>query len=158
MSPHAGQAPPHGAREPEHATIADLSAIVEELHEFWGERARAALHHPLLVHEFGDTAFVIRGEDGRVLAYLFGLVTPRGVGYIHLVAVRDGHRREGYARALYERFEAAARALGARSLKAFTQLANTTSIAFHRSLGFTATDTPDYAGPGETRVVFTREL
>jgi ribosomal protein S18 acetylase RimI-like enzyme len=112
----------------------------------------------LLIYEFGDTAFVVRGEEGEVVAYVFGLLTPRGVGYIHLVAVRDGHRREGLARALYERFATAARELGASSLKAFTQAENTRSIAFHRAMGFTVTEVEDYVGPGEMRVVFTREL
>jgi hypothetical protein len=47
---------------------------------------------------------------------------------------------------------------GVTSLKAFTQPVNTTSIAFHRSLGFLVSEVPGYVGPGELRVVFTREL
>jgi GNAT superfamily N-acetyltransferase len=142
----------------EPATIDDLVAVADEPREFWGERDLPALHHPLLIHEFGDTAFVIRDEHGHVIAYLFGLLAPAHVGYIHLVAVREGHRRAGLARALYARFAEAAQDLGARSLKAFTQPVNTTSIAFHRSIGFRVSEVPDYAGPGELRVVFTREL
>jgi len=166
-APHGepgGEAAPHGepggeaAPRIEHAGVADLLAVVEDRREFWGDRQLPALHHPLLIYEFGQTAFVVRGEDGRVLAYLFGLLTPRGVGYVHVVAVRRGHRRGGLARALYERFAGAAREHGARSLKAFTRPENATSIAFHRAQGFGVTVTPDYAGPGETRVVFTREL
>lgn len=148
--------------EPERATVADLAAVAEEPREFWGDRDLPVLHHPLLVHDFGETALVIRGDAGearaegrdRVIAYLFGLLTPSGVGYIHLVAVREGNRREGLARSLYERFEDVAREHGAHALKAFAQPVNTRSIAFHRALGFTATATADYAGPGETRTVF----
>jgi ribosomal protein S18 acetylase RimI-like enzyme len=156
------------SREPEPATIEDLSAVADEPREFWGDRNLPALHHPLLVHEFGETALVIRGGGdgasgrgdggGRVIAYLFGLLTPSGVGYIHLVAVRDGHRREGLARRLYERFEELAREHGAQALKAFTQPVNTRSIAFHRALGFSTTETANYAGPGETRTVFWKQL
>ncbi len=142
----------------ERATIDDLSAVREGGRAFWGERDLAALHHQLLVHEFGETAFVIRGEDGRVIAYLFGLLTPARVGYIHLVAVREGHRREGLARTLYVHFEAVAREHGTLALKATTRPTNTVSIAFHRALGFTATATADYAGPGETRTVFRKPL
>lgn len=142
----------------ERATISDLAAVVATRAEFWGERELPALHHPLLVHEFGETAFVIREDGGEVVAYLFGILTPELVGYVHLVAVRRDHRRAGLARTLYGHFEGAARSRGANSLKAFTRPENETSIAFHRSLGFTVTEVPDYAGPGETRVVFTREL
>jgi GNAT superfamily N-acetyltransferase len=141
----------------ERATIDDLVAIMDDPRPFWGDRP-LLVHHPMLIHEFGDTAFVVRGEEAEVIAYLFGLLTPRGVGYIHLVAVREGHRRGGLARLLYDRFESAARTHGARSLKSFTQPANTRSIAFHSALGFTVTETPDYVGPGETRIVFTREI
>jgi ribosomal protein S18 acetylase RimI-like enzyme len=158
--------PASGSRGPEPATIADLTAVAREPGEFWGERELPALHHPLLIHDFGETALVIRGgadrtDDGgtdSILAYLFGLLTPSGVGYIHLVAVRERHRREGLARRLYERFEEVAREHEAHALKAFTQPINTRSIAFHRALGFSVTETADYAGPGETRTVFWRQL
>jgi GNAT superfamily N-acetyltransferase len=144
--------------EPQPATIEDLIAIRGEQRAFWGERDLSAIHHPLLVHEFGSGALVIRAPGGLVLAYLFGLLTPERVGYIHLVAVRDGHRGEGLGRTLYAAFERIAREHGARALKAFTQPSNTGSIAFHTALAFTATETPGYVGPGETRTVFWREL
>jgi ribosomal protein S18 acetylase RimI-like enzyme len=146
------------ADEVEPATIEDLAAIVDDRSEFWGERDLSLLHHPLLVHDFGETALVMRDGDRRVVAYLFGLLTPARVGYIHLVAVREGRRRAGLGRCLYSRFEALVRERGAVALKAFTRTSNVRSIAFHRSLGFTVTDTPDYAGPGEARTVFWKEL
>jgi ribosomal-protein-serine acetyltransferase len=141
------------------ATLDDLLEIRDQQRAFWGERDFAALHHPLLVRDFGETAFVVPAEDDcAVLAYLFGMLTPRRVGYSHLVAVRDGHRRQGLARSLYERFERTARARGADSLKAFTGPHNRASIAFHTSIGFTAREVPDYVGPGETRTVFHKQL
>lgn len=142
----------------EPATIDHLVAIRGEQRAFWGERDLAAIHHPLLVHDFGETAFVVPGPEGEVLAYLFGLLTPQGVAYSHLVAVREGHRRRGLARRLYEELESVARSRGARAIKAFTRPTNATSIAFHTALGFTATDVPGYVGPGETRTVFWKPL
>lgn len=142
----------------EQATIADLHAVLEAGREFWGERELPALHHHLLVHEFGETALVIRREDGLVVAYLFGLLTPRRVGYVHLVAVREGRRREGLARLLYERFEQTARAHGALALKAVTTPGNAASLAFHRALGFHAHEAPDYSGPGQPRMVLCKRL
>jgi L-amino acid N-acyltransferase YncA len=149
---------PTAPSEPQRATIEDLAAIVDDQLEFWGERDLSHLHHSLLVHEFGDTAFVIRDQAARVIAYLFGFPTPARVGYIHLVSVREGHRRGGLGRRLYAEFETRLRDSGAVALKAFTQPSNARSIAFHSSLGFAVTDTADYAGPGETRTVFWKDL
>jgi len=136
------------------ATPADLAAILTDLPAFWGDRDVGHLHHPFLVHEFGDTAFAAGAVDG----YLFGFVTPARVGYIHVVAVRRDLRGGGLGRRLHTRFAAEAAARGATSLKAITTPANTASIAFHERLGFTATPAPDYNGPGRDRVLLTRPL
>jgi ribosomal protein S18 acetylase RimI-like enzyme len=141
------------------ATIDDLVAILEAQSEFWGERDLSLLHHPMFVHEFGETALVVRGQGGVVLAYLFGFVTLEGrVGYVHLVAVRSSQRREGLGRLLYREFESLARERGAVAMKALTRPSNAGSIEFHRSLGMAATEVADYAGAGETRVVLWRAL
>lgn len=140
------------------ATIDDLVAVVADQREFWGERDMSHLHHPMLVYEFGATSVVIRDPAGPIAAYLFGFVTLEHVGYAHLVAVRESHRCLGLGRELYRRFEELARERGARNLKAYTRPSNTASIDFHRSIGMTATLMPNYSGPGETRVLFHREL
>jgi L-amino acid N-acyltransferase YncA len=141
----------------EHATIDDLTAVVEERRAFWGERDLLALHHPLLIHEFGETALVVRSPGGKVAAYLFGLLTPARTCYVHLVAVREGHRREGLGTQLYGELTPIVRATGGERLKAMTQPENSGSIAFHRALGFNAEEVPRYAW-GQTRVVFTKPL
>ncbi|MDQ6812025.1 MAG: GNAT family N-acetyltransferase [Actinomycetota bacterium] len=143
---------------PERATIDDLEAIVSSLSEFWGQRDTSALHHPMFVHEFGDTTLVVHEPEERVIAYLFGFLTPARLGYVHLVGVREGHRRSGLGRGLYAHFESLARERGAVALKALAHPGNHASLAFHRSLGFSATETPDYGRRGETRVIFRREL
>jgi ribosomal-protein-serine acetyltransferase len=142
----------------EQASIEDLVTVAGEQEQFWGERDLSRLHHPLLIHQFGRTALLVRDERGEVIAYLFGLVTAEGVGYIHLVSVREGHRRGGLARALYEAFEERAVKLGAKVLRSFTQPVNTGSIEFHTALGFAAAEAPGYAGAGQTRILFTKQL
>jgi GNAT superfamily N-acetyltransferase len=145
--------------EPELATKADFDEIVERMADFWGERDLLALHHPMFVYEFGDSALVIHDERGAVAAYLFGFIIPQQqLGYIHLVAVRRDQRGRGLGRALYERFGQLAGEQGCRSIKAITTRGNTGSIAFHRALGMDAVEIPDYAGSGRARVVFFAEM
>jgi hypothetical protein len=45
-------------------------------------------------------------------------------------------------------------ARGCSYLKAITTATNAGSIAFHESLGMQSREVPDYAGPGQSRVVF----
>jgi GNAT superfamily N-acetyltransferase len=122
------------------ATHADYLEILDDLADFWGssgppERTRP-YHYPFLVHQFGDTAFVIREED-RVIAYLFGFIaTSEPVGYVHLVGVRQTHQRRGLGRSLYDHFEQVARERGCTALKAVVAPFNTDSRAFHEKLGF----------------------
>ena len=143
---------------PERATTADYNAIVNALAEYWGERDMRARHHPMFVHEFGDTALVMRDVSGGVAAYLFGFVAPTQVGYVHLVGVRADSRRTGLGRRLYSEFEKLARHRGATALKAISIPTNHDSIAFHRALDMSATEVADYSGPGQPRIVFRRDL
>lgn len=151
----------------ERCTKADFDQIVGEVAAFWGSDRTRRLHHPMLFYEFGDTAFVIR-EGDTVVAYLFGYLAQTGArAYVHLVAVRESHRRRGLARQLYEQFIAAVGARGCTELKATTRPWNRDSIAFHTSLGMEMLGEEkaegvrvvrDYAGPGEDRVVFWRRI
>jgi GNAT superfamily N-acetyltransferase len=139
----------------EPATKDDFDAIVASLPDYWGERDLRAVHHPFMWHEFGDTALVARDDDGTLAGYLFGFVSQtEPVGYVHLIATRMSHRRRGVARALFERFERLAQERGAVALKAITTPANAGSVAFHSSMGMTVAEDPDYAGPGNARIVF----
>jgi GNAT superfamily N-acetyltransferase len=145
--------------EPESVTKADFDEIVERLAAFWGERDLSAMHHPMFVYEFGDSAFLIRDERGGVAAYLFGFVVPaQALAYVHLVAVRSDQRGRGFARVLYERFQRLARERGCDRIKAITTPGNTASIAFHRALGLDSEDVPGYAGTGRARIVFSGQL
>ena len=145
--------------EPELITKADFDEIVASLATFWGERDLSALHHPMFFHEFGDSALLVRDDDGVVAAYLFGFILPeRRIGYVHLVAVRADQRRRGLGRLLYDRFRRLAYERGCRGIKAITTPGNAGSIAFHRAMGMKAVEVADYAGRGRPRVILTAPL
>src|SRR5262249_54436881 len=116
-------------------TDQDYSQILNELHEFWGARDTRHLHHPFLVHEFGNSAFVIR-TGAQSVAYLFGfLPQTEPVGYVHTVAVRASARRRRLGQQLFGHFVEFARRHGCKHVKAITTPSNLESIAFHKSLG-----------------------
>lgn len=148
-------------------TTSDLDEIRSDIVDFWGSERTLHLHHAVFLHEFGDTAFVIR-RQGRVAAYLMGFVSQTGpVGYIHIVAVRSRYRGQGLARRLYEHFAGCVRARGCTTLKADTIPENAASIAFHKALGFELQGSPntegvpvvkDYAGRGRDMVVFRKQI
>ncbi|MFI1177595.1 GNAT family N-acetyltransferase [Streptomyces melanogenes] len=139
------------------AETTDIHQILADHCRYWGDRDLRSLHLPVLVHEFGETCLVARGEDG-IHGYVIGFVTPTGAGYVHLIATRDDTRGTGLGRRLYAAFADAAYRHGARRLKAITSVGNTSSIAFHHHLGFDAKIIDDYNGPGQARVVFHRVL
>ena len=103
-----------------------------------------------------------------MLAYLFGFLSQtEPVGYVHLLSVRRGYRKQGLANRLYAHFEQFARSRGCTRLKAITGPINSLSIDFHRRIGMMPTGEPDshglpivkdYAGPGRDRVVFMKDL
>jgi GNAT superfamily N-acetyltransferase len=148
-------------------TREDFNQVLAELDQFWEHDRTVALHHPTIIYEFGNSAFVIK-ENGRVLAYLFGFLSQtEPTGYVHLLSVRRGFRRQGLANRLYARFEQFARSRGCTKLKSITSPVNRLSIDFHRSVGMLPTGVPDgqgllvvkdYAGPGRDRVVFIKEI
>jgi GNAT superfamily N-acetyltransferase len=148
-------------------TEQDYHQILEELSEFWDGRDTRHLHHPFLVHEFGNTAFVIR-DGSQVVAYLFGFVSQtQQVGYVHAIAVRASARRRHLAQHLFGHFVQCARDHGCSHVKAITTPSNLGSIAFHKSLGMQLLGEPsadgiptipDYAGRGASRVVFWKSI
>ncbi len=151
----------------DNCTKSDFDSILTTIKDFWGSDRTRHLHHPTLVVEFGDTAFVAR-ENGALCGYLFGFYSQREpLAYAHLIAVHSGFRRSGVGKMLYGHYEEAARKKGCTHLKAITGLANRESVAFHQSLGFALTGpdirdgiryVKDYGGPGEDRVVFLKML
>ncbi|NLU39695.1 MAG: GNAT family N-acetyltransferase [Bacteroidales bacterium] len=151
-----------------HCTLADFSQITSEIEAFWGSDRTLAIHHPSLIYEFGDTAFVIR-KEGQVIAYLFGYYSQtESTAYIHLIATREGYQKMGLGQVLYSHFIAVAKANKMTKIKAITRPFNTKSINFHtRKIGMKMLGEPNqqgtsvvknYSGIGEDRVVFEKEI
>jgi ribosomal protein S18 acetylase RimI-like enzyme len=148
-------------------TKQDYDRIIKDLPEFWDGRDTRRLHHPMLIHEFGNSAFVIR--DGEAIAaYLFGLISQTApVGYVHAIAVHPDMRRARLGHKLFDHFAAFARNRNCTHVKAITTPSNSGSIAFHKSLGMQLLGEPDsagvpvvanYAGHNEPRVVFWKAI
>jgi GNAT superfamily N-acetyltransferase len=148
-------------------TQEDYFEVLESTTEFWDGRDVRHLFHPFLIHQFGNSALVIR-DGGRVVAYLFGLLSQtEPVAYAHAVAVRPSARRHKLGQRLYAAFTAFARDHGCTHIKAITNPGNLRSIAFHRSIGMDLLGEPnadgipvvaDYSGRGQARVVFCKAL
>ena len=145
----------------------DFNQILLEITEFWEDDRILSVHHPMFIYEFGNSAYVIK-EGDTVIAYLFGFIsqtTP--AAYVHLIGVRQYHRRRNLAHRLYDHFISFARTQGCTQIKAITSPTNTQSIAFHKSIGMELTGNPnedgipvvnDYSGPGSHRVVFQKDI
>lgn len=141
----------------------DYDFIVSVLDRWWGGPSRE-LAHPMFYWELGDRALIAE-EDGAVVGFLLGFHAagsrasgPPRTAYVHMVGIHPDHRRRGVGKDLYEEFLTHARAGGCERVKAITNVGNEGSVAFHRALGFSVVDEPDYAGPGRARVVFMRSL
>jgi ribosomal protein S18 acetylase RimI-like enzyme len=152
-----------------HPTGLDHARVDSVIDVWWGDRPMRRMLPRLFFEHFADTSFVLE-QDGELAAFLVGFISTAhpDEAYIHFVGVRPDLRREGHARALYERFFALAGERGCRHVGCITAAINESSIAFHRSMGFdvvpgdadvdgTSVHTR-YDGRGEDRVVFRRAL
>ena len=145
----------------------DFNQILLNIKEFWGSNRTLHLHHPILINEFGNTAFAFK-EGNTVCAYLFGFYSQtQPIAYMHLIAVRNNYRSLGLGQRLYEHFIECAREKHCLKVKAITKPTNFESIAFHKSIGMELTGNCeingvsvvlDYSGPGEHRVVFMKDI
>jgi ribosomal protein S18 acetylase RimI-like enzyme len=141
------------------ASPADYDAIAAVVDGWWGRPILAALPR-LFLELFWRTSLIVDGPGGPD-AFLVGILSPsdRDRAYIHFVGVSPQARGRGLGRLLYEEFFRLARADGRTSVAAVTSPANTGSIAFHASLGFTVTGpVARYHGPGRDLMVFERAL
>jgi len=126
------------------------------------------LPKPFFVH-FQPTSFVAE-HNGKIVGFVTGFVSQTfpDEAYIHFVGVHPAFRKDGLARALYERFFATVQNLGCRTVRCVTSPVNKGSISFHRRMGFSAKDSEKvvdgipviegYDGKGEDRVLFYKVL
>jgi len=151
-----------------HCTMSDFSQIIEDICDFWGSDRTLSLHHPYLVHEFGNTAFVLKHE-GIVIAYLFGFFSQTAhTGYVHLIAVREKYQKQGLGKLLYDKFIQLSKSQGMQKIKAITTPTNMKSIEFHqKTIGMTLLGSPNqdgvnvvrnYSGINMDRVVFEKVI
>jgi ribosomal protein S18 acetylase RimI-like enzyme len=145
----------------------DFHEILADISDFWGSDRTSNFHHPMFIHEFGDTAFVIR-DNGKVIAYLFGFLSQtEKTGYVHLIGVRQTFQNKGLGKLLYDHFTTHVKNKGYTKLKAITMATNQLSISFHKKIGMKLLGTKnedgievvkDYAAPGQDRVVFEMDI
>lgn len=134
-------------------TLAAYTTIEAEIDRYW-VGGRTPTMHVLFVHEFGDLSIVAMAGD-EIAGFLYGLrSTTEAAGYVHLIGVREDHRRRGVAQELYRAFADRASSAGAAHCKAIVRPDNQPSIDFHTALGMTADFVRDYTGPGQHRLVF----
>lgn len=152
-----------------HVEPGDYAPVIAVVDEWWGGRPMAGGLPKLFFVHFRETSFVAI-EERRIRGFVTGFrsQTYPEQAYIHYVGVDPEARGAGLGRGLYERFFAAARALGCSEVHCVTSPVNTASIAFHRRLGFellpgdTLVDgvpvATDYDGRGGARVRFRLRL
>jgi len=152
-----------------HAEPSDYPPLVGVVDAWWGGRHMADMLPKLFFVHFRPTSFVAEAR-GRVAGFLAGFRSQSfpEQAYIHFVGVDPAFRMAGVARALYQRFFAAARELGCTEAHGVTSPSNTGSLHFHAAMGFDflpgdATKdgvpyTADYDGRGEPRVRLRKRL
>ena len=148
-------------------TKSDFDQIITDIVDFWGSERTKSLHNPILLYEFGNSAFVAK-EGDKVVGYLFGFISQtEPVGYVKFIGVRQSYQKRGIGRSLYQHFTKFAKENGCTELKAITSPSNKVSIAFHLSIGMKQLGEPneegvpvvrDYSGPGIDRVVFKKKI
>ncbi|SDF10297.1 Acetyltransferase (GNAT) family protein [Blastococcus aurantiacus] len=143
--------------------LSELSAtpvrarLLERHDRFWDTDTRS-LHHPVWFHQFGGFGALAMDAGGEDVGYVLGVVTADRLAYLHLLAVRDDHRRSALGRRLCRWFDELAVSTGARVVQAVTRPDNEVALAFHTSLGAGAHLSRNHAGSGADRVVLTRSL
>jgi ribosomal protein S18 acetylase RimI-like enzyme len=141
------------------ARPADFDTIIAVVDDWWGRAMSTLLPRLFLDHFFGTS--LIAEHDRELAGFLIGFLSPSKPqeAYIHFAGVAPTWRRSGLAGRLYEQFFDRARRDGRTVVEAITSPQNGPSIAFHRAMGFTASDpVKDYDGPSLDRVVFVREI
>jgi GNAT superfamily N-acetyltransferase len=147
----------------------DHTPIIAVVDQWWGGRPMAGLLPRLFFAHFQDTSYVIEEED-LIIAFLIGFVSQSrpSQAYIHFVGIHPDHRKRGLGKRLYELLFETVRARGCDQVRCITAPINSSSIAFHRHMGFQIEKsdqerdgvpfTADYDGPGHDRVLFVKTL
>jgi predicted GNAT superfamily acetyltransferase len=152
-----------------HPNPEDYKPIITVINDWWGGRKMGDMLPKLFFIHFRDTSFVAE-SGGQIVGFLIGFLSQIYLdqAYIHFVGVHPDYRKMGVGRSLYEHFFQSVEKNGRNEIHCITAPINKTSIAFHRSMGFTfeLSDTvidgipvaQDYDGPGSDRVLFRKTI
>ena len=137
----------------------DYYKVIEVLDDWWGGRQMTHLLQQLFFEHFQQTSFIVE-NDGDLSAFLIGFVsqTHPNEAYIHFVGVNPALRNSGLARQLYQRFFSTVQNLGCHTVRCITSPVNEGSISFHQRMGFSVTMGTDYAGIGQDRILFSKNI
>ncbi len=151
----------------------DFSFISNRLDGWWGGRNMVPMLPRLWFKDFAQTSFAIRGAESQPIAFLVGYIsqTDSTKAYVHFIGVDPKYRSLGLGRSLYEAFGKKVITLGANRIEAVTSPLNSTSLRFHESMGFMASEPGEtlvapskahghknFDGEGEDRVVLVKRL
>ena len=138
----------------------DYNKVIEVLDDWWGGRQITHLLPRLFFEHFQLTSFIVENDDGVLSAFLIGFVsqTHSNEAYIHFVGVNPQLRKSGLARKLYQKFFNVVRDMGVNTVRCITSPVNEGSVAFHTQMGFTISVGIDYAGRGQDRILFQKNI
>lgn len=131
--------------------------------EFWSSSVLPddevrCLHDPLFFHQLGGFGAVALTPADQDAGYLLGVVSADRLAVVHAVAVHPDHRGRGVAARLLDRFTGLAAGAGARAVQAVARPDDAAARGLAERLGASAAPSPDHAGPGADRVVYTRPV
>ena len=137
----------------------DYAKVTAVLNEWWGGRQMTHLLPRLFFEHFQQTSFVVEDYKG-LAAFIIGFVSQTNPqeAYIHFVGVNPTYRKQGLAKELYGLFFDTVKQRGCHTVRCITTPINEGSIAFHQSMGFSVVLGKDYAGEGQDRILFSREI
>jgi predicted GNAT superfamily acetyltransferase len=152
-----------------HVRESDYVPVISVIDDWWGGRHMADMLPKLFFQHFQDTSFVAEKND-QIIGFLIGFVsqTYPNQAYIHFIGVHPEHRKVGIAKRLYDMFFDKVKKRGCNMVRCVTSPVNKTSIAFHTRMGFKIEKgngevdgvpvTINYAGKGQDRVLFVKEI
>ncbi|WP_040898691.1 GNAT family N-acetyltransferase [Xenococcus sp. PCC 7305] len=152
-----------------HIQPSDYNPIIHVLNDWWGGRRMHEMLPKLFFVHFSQTSFIAE-ENCQIIGFLIGFLsqTYPEEAYIHFAGVHPDFRKQGVGTQLYEEFFRTIQDFGRIRIKSVTSPINTSSIAYHLSLGFKIepsetkeNDVPsflNYDGLGEHRVLFVKYL
>jgi len=133
-----------------------------------GRFVSASLPRSFFQHFATTSLVLLEGEEIAGVLVGFQSQTDPETAYIHFVAIAPPHRPPGPCRLPSHHFLHLGARLGCREVQSIAPPVNSGLIAFHRQLDFDVVEAggfacgiavcPDYAGPGQHRVLFRRRL